>query len=95
MYDHPVSRNYNKSVSCDGCQYCQDVDYLSEDSDDSYFLRGPYRREFNPSEYSIDEFDLYNSYDLSLLFDPDSLELPKPSEVYTWNQRNGSLDDDW
>ena len=73
MYDHPVSRDYNKSVSCDGCNYCPDVDYLSEDSDDSYFLNEPYfcRRGYKAAENerSIDEFDY--SYNFSLLFEPD------------------------
>ena len=32
-------------MSCDGCRYCSGVDYLSEDSEDDYFLRTP--REMN------------------------------------------------
>ena len=73
MYDHPVSRDYNKNVMCDGCQHCPDVDYLSEDSDDGYFLRYSDDIYFLDDPYmvrsEIDEFE--NSYNLSPLFEPD------------------------
>ena len=93
MYDHPVSRDYNKSVSCDGCQNCPDVDYLSEDTDDSYFLDDPYvlRRGFRGDRsecLNIENDEFENSYNLSPLFEPD---------LYPDFYRNDDLfdPDDW
>ena len=43
--NHLVSRGYDRKVMCDGCIDCPDVDYISEDSEDTYFLRPP--REMN------------------------------------------------
>ena len=60
---------------CGGCAYCSDVKYLSEDSEDSYFLHEPENfdiRSRNAS--SLDERDMFNMYDDMYL-----------DEYYDWN----------
>ena len=88
---------------CDGCQHCQDVDYLSEDSDDSYFLHEPYYwmnhtlDEPYESERSIDEFD--NTYNISFLFEPDIYRDDNLSDRISvaddWWKFHRETSDDW
>ena len=61
---------------CGGCAYCSDAQYLSEDSEDSYFLHGPENfdiRSRNAS--SLDKRDIFHMY-YDMYYD-----------MYLWNAR--------
>ena len=61
--DHEVIQRFRSPEMCGGCAYCSDVNYLSEDSEDSYFLHEPHNFDIRSSDCLLEDWDLYNLYE--------------------------------
>ena len=64
--DHQVIRRFDLPEMCGGCPYCHDVEYLSEDSEDSYFLHKPDNLDIQSGNDSLLDRELFNLYELNM-----------------------------